>query len=907
MNLNSKKFRYALAGLSFLLLAGLSVFIFFPRSSGAQSILPCVSVGPVQTLPKQTGLRVQLDYSTVKDRQIINQTGKVLFNFVSIAKLNEDRFVIPAYSTLYLFHRKTGEVSVLSPDFTHAPSWGGNKTYVPTGVAIDSEGDLFLANYEGNNILRGTIDASSGTVVFTHSYASAQSGGPENVAVDRKRDVLFSANYDAGTVTAFQISTGKQLWSASVGQAHGVAFHGDVVYATSLLSRQIVKLDFQTGKCLDQRGKIGWDPAKDEYLWPTSIQVLSNGELIVADAQTGYISILDEKSLAVKRYFGGNGPGTKLFNYPYAAIPFDGEIAVLSAKRMQMLFLNHDLKVKEAFYLEQEHWPKNNDQPFGKDWDQYIDKSGKNDIKFGKHVLRPGFNHFYSSSGTPIFQITDMGQLYNADLYLNLMQSRQINERTSCFFSPSARILYTIQQNENGVPPFLLMWPIPNDAWLTDDSIIYHGGTFFSLKDLAAQSEKKGQLLLELFQKQHRFTLADICEHIYWSGLRTKPNQVKQSDGGMKDRESTKTMLPPDFEKQINQTFTSAAGRIFLLQYDKAGDDLEKIRAAGIQYFRSVQSLGEINFSEYILIGMLSGISGEQIAEVDHGNFKTDDTKLLAKTLPALSTPELNDYAAADDFKSSIFFYPPDPNAVLKQIDLLWYSQAESGTGVRVWGCMEGASPELLYSSDALSSRLSCGYAHSTILLPKNEKSFSHYQFQVVAGKGQKRLLLRELLPVWKSAAGDNAKLDPLMQEMISVSSLKTYGNGGARPNFTTKELLALPTWHCGNFARYFALTQSIVDVEWLRITGLKSPNGARHTVVEVKQNGKLKVVDPTLAIVYDASLEELISGTADYDQITHFGKPVSGIFYKYWGPQFFFRAEIIQEYPMNIVKMEKK
>jgi hypothetical protein len=100
-----------------------------------------------------------------------------------------------------------------------------------------------------------------------------------------------------------------------ISQAHRVAFHGRYVYATSLTDRQIVKID--PDRCIElaRVGGAGWNPG--QFLWPTSVAPWDDKSVVVTDAHTGMITIIDADSLSVGRRFGGNGPGITGLNMSY--------------------------------------------------------------------------------------------------------------------------------------------------------------------------------------------------------------------------------------------------------------------------------------------------------------------------------------------------------------------------------------------------------------------------------------------------------------------------------------------------------------------------------------------------------------------------------------------------------------
>lgn len=249
----------------------------------------------------------------------------------------------------------------------------------PTGVFIDSAGDLYVADGGADRVLRGSVDPERCRVRIETAYSSSFALGPRNLFADRGRDLLVSANHDSGTVSAFRLSNRELLWTAEVPGAHGVAIQGDKVYATSLITRMVYALDLRDGKQLRARGYPGWDPMRAGYLKPTSIHPFGDRELILTDAHSGFVSFLRARKLKVSRYTGGNGPSSRWLNHPYAAVPIGGGIVVVSSLRDQILFLDPDgRRILESFSFGREHWRDESPRgrPMGEGWGAYHSVEG---------------------------------------------------------------------------------------------------------------------------------------------------------------------------------------------------------------------------------------------------------------------------------------------------------------------------------------------------------------------------------------------------------------------------------------------------------------------------------------------------------------------------------------------------
>ena len=823
---------------------------------------------------------IQADFSSCEFRQV-ETVRNTSFNRVSIAEVNSDQLLFANYQNLLFFNKKTGAQKALTPDFSALPGSEKRKpVYVPTGVAIDCDGEVYLANYRGNDILRGKIQGEK--IIFITRYSSPQSLGPENVSVDKKRDIFVSANYDGSTVTAFQISTGKQLWSTSVGQAHGVVIDQDFVYVTSLVTRDIQKLDLKTGEVILRRGGIGWDPMSDQYLWPTSVQNLDQDHLVVADAQTGYISKVRKEDLKVVKYFGGNGPSVDQFNYPYVAIRLSDGLYVSSARRAGLLRLQLDPLRAETFWYDPEFYSpvKNAVPPFGKKWEKYWDMDTGHDICFYGHTFGMGFGKIYECKTNQEFMITDIGALYSAPSYLYLLQGKQVAPDFSVFLSSSSPILYALFEPDPNLPALLLCLYVGMDSWLTDEGNLICAGQNIPLTEITEKIRERANILQKKLQSQGRLTLDDLLSDTLRSPKMTL------------DEKSPWKTFHNDPKAAFARSFVSLEGRKFLWRHDHDPNDLAAIRKAAETYYRNVHGLPYLRLDEYLLVGMLSGVSPRSL-NMDATDFSKFDPKQDLTALTALSTSDLSDYVSANGIDDSKFYFsPPSPEVRLERVELIWYSPDEAGKRIRISGEDTNGKLTVLYEGNPDGSLMN-GYAVSEISL-KTTQAYPKYLFELIEGGKQKRLLLRAFTPEWERKI-----TDPLLQFAKDVSFKKRYGAGIS--SLTANPVLEkADTWHCGNFSLWFA-RHFPLEYKEMRIQNISSPTGAIHAVVEITfSDGTVKVIDPTLGIVYDSDIRSMLDGTFDFEKGTRFSRTVSPVFNLYYGPQFFYQAKVKRIYNKN-------
>lgn len=244
---------------------------------------------------------------------------------VSVAPLDSHRVLVANYKSVRLYDLAAETNDELIIDgLSQVPRWN------PTGLAFWSQrGELFIANYEGNDLVvvqRGTDDRWKVQQRLTHPSLIS----PENVALSADGNLVAAACYDGNAVVVFERHGAEWVhrWTAPVALAHGVTFTDFGVVATSLGDRKLVLLAETDGKRLREVGGAGW--GANEYLWPTSVYSLGDGELIVADAHTGFLTVLGVRSLKQRRRYGGNGPTHRWFNMPYAAVPSSFGVLIVS-------------------------------------------------------------------------------------------------------------------------------------------------------------------------------------------------------------------------------------------------------------------------------------------------------------------------------------------------------------------------------------------------------------------------------------------------------------------------------------------------------------------------------------------------------------------------------------------------
>jgi DNA-binding beta-propeller fold protein YncE len=270
----------------------------------------------------------------------------------SVAPVDNRYLAVADYAHLYCFDASNASIQSVGRPQNLQGVWQ------PTGVAYNATlGRAYVANYAGNNIVELQLDCSTASAVVSNTISSASTVSPENVALTDDGSMLASANYDGSTVTVFKNVNGvwNPAWTASVGNAHGVAIIGNTLYATSLHDRTITAFDLKSGSPLKTVGSLGADGTKNQYMWPTGLANF-NGTLLVTDAHTGYVCALDATTLATETCFGGLGGGIKLFNMPYGVAVRGNQVLVADAFSSQLLNISFDLAQRRAIVTNNWYW-----------------------------------------------------------------------------------------------------------------------------------------------------------------------------------------------------------------------------------------------------------------------------------------------------------------------------------------------------------------------------------------------------------------------------------------------------------------------------------------------------------------------------------------------------------------------
>jgi hypothetical protein len=520
---------------------------------------------------------------------------------VSITPFDDAHYLVTDYSSIFLLDCASGDLTDLKPGTgelsrSRDMTMPGSKciSYHPTGIHFSKKNNLlYVANYAGNDILVFSASLGEKRISLVDEIHSPHTISPENVFVSDDGSCLVSANYDGGSVSCFTLCTTppRELWNTPIGQAHGICIVGKKAYATGLQPPCIIELDLQTGKILRKTGIPGWHPGENNFLWPTSIYPFSSRELIVSDAHTGFISIMEKHSLKVKKYFGGNGPTYHFLNMPYSAITDGNRLIVISTfqgriligDKKSCLFERALVPCRDAWVYARTRQPDAT-MRLGEGWKDYVLEKGPPASILGCPYM-PGYGHLHpkGSAKSPILTLS-----MNADSLFNrtgseffFMQYRKSSSGL-LLFSPQSTQAFLL----TGSPvSYLFTVPLEKDCWVMDDAVISAGGPVDGEKIEGDFIEKAGEL--------DRKRLP--------SGL-LRPEDLRAVAFPFYDSSL--------FEKKLLCVFSSAQGRRFLDEYrhslanNSSRRDVEKFSQ---EYYAAIRQEDFAHFDEMLLVHMLSG------------------------------------------------------------------------------------------------------------------------------------------------------------------------------------------------------------------------------------------------------------------------------------------------------------
>ncbi|MGD9807401.1 MAG: beta-propeller fold lactonase family protein [Deferribacterales bacterium] len=803
------------------------------------------TIMPVSITPYADGYYLIANYTDVF---LLNTDTGDMYKFDIIRNADESK-------NLDSFHKYIRSASTNSNDL-QSP----NVLFMPTGLFYSRKYEkLYVANYKGDNILIFNVDLASKTLLYQGEIQTKNTKGPENVFVTNDGNYLACANYDGSSVSLFELSTYKkfkEIWSTDIGQAHGVTVQDGFVYATGLTKRKIYKLDIKNGKIVKSIGKIGSDPSENGFLWPTSINNLDDESLVVSDAHTGYIYILDKDSLHIKSYFGGNSLGYNYLHMPYCVV-VDGE-RYLIASTFQDRIVEGSIKnwaAEKSFIFSGRKWASLDNKEINAyidNYDVYIYKKGPKLKILGKEYTM-GFGHLYPvDKDIPILRLPDTKSINNNAGYFYFTDLLKI-KNSNVLFSPQSKAALYIKEVKgvNYVFPFELD---STDYWLYDGALINSIGQF----DLSTVMDVFDSKIDNIEKSRHKNGLLELMDFYQIYNNEKWPFVDFSFD---------------EFNIKFQEVFNTAAGKEFLKAYNQMSIDTlpAEIKNIAAKYYRTVLRNNYVDMNEFCIVQMLTGfVTDAQIFQYNRYIFEgCQGTNYYAGYSPkALETVSINDYVSANSIQDSCFLVENMNYYGDLKINITWYDLDHYGVNFDIYGFSENNNEFLLLPVKNNEPRNDNGLAVNTYHI-KTKNKITKLKFILKSANKQNRLIMREFAIAEddkqnKKNTSNAFSLNELISLNKKVNQTIIYGTGkDFREDLINGKDYAslikeLGSGHCGYYT-YLLMREIKSNNEW-RGYDIKTYDNRVHSVIEVNIGGKWLTFDPTLGIYYDKSINELIS-----------------------------------------------
>lgn len=499
---------------------------------------------------------------------------------VSIVQITDNLYLIANYRDILLLNNETNHVSIMQTEIAEG-------SYCPTGLFYKND-QLYVANYLANNILVFTIDISNHKLNLLYEIKNNHTIGPENVAVNDDGTILVAANYVGSSIVAFDISQQpKEIWNIEVKLAHGICILGNKTYATSLGDRTISEVDINTGQIIRSVGKLGWLPQDTEFLWPTCVTIFSSSELMLSDAHTGLVYLIDVETLSIRKCFGGNGPTLQYFNMPYGVSVSNDLVIVLSTLQGRIVELDKKnfQVVKTIINPQYGTWdqlPQKSVIPLGyPQWKGYNFESGPRLEILGERYVLSYSRLCPESNKLPFLMEPSVPFNFGMMYFFNT----KIFDNGYLVFSPQTIGGFFITKQDNLTYIFPVC--IPLDSW-TIDNEIYNSNGKIDVSTLPQTMSEKIKMI-----ESSRYPNGLVPENSIY--------------------EFYNEIIKIDISFHFTNNFTSKPGQEFYKYYKKLVKDPQNVDCATVvglvtNYLRQIKNERGISISEIILVQMLTGV-----------------------------------------------------------------------------------------------------------------------------------------------------------------------------------------------------------------------------------------------------------------------------------------------------------
>jgi hypothetical protein len=254
---------------------------------------------------------------------------------VSVVQVADGTYLVCDYADVYRVARTASGYAVTALGRPQVPVW------TPAGMDY-RDGSLYVANYRGPDVLQLRLQGDK--LALVRRIAGPDLSEPKHVRAEADGSVVV-ADHNGSAVVKLG-PDGSRQWRVKVDQANGVTESGGSVYATSLASGRITKID-RSGRVVLEGGSPG--VAAGGFRWPVDVADLGD-RIAVTDAINGRITLLDH-DLRVVGHVGANGPGLDALNYPFATLPVADGYLVADSFKQRLLHLDRGWTVQEQVAL----------------------------------------------------------------------------------------------------------------------------------------------------------------------------------------------------------------------------------------------------------------------------------------------------------------------------------------------------------------------------------------------------------------------------------------------------------------------------------------------------------------------------------------------------------------------------
>jgi sugar lactone lactonase YvrE len=205
-------------------------------------------------------------------------------------------------------------------EYSFVRTWGSYGTgdgqfNFPKGIAIDSSGNVYVADSDNHRIQKFTADGTFITKWDSYGTGDGQFSYPQGIAVDSSDNVYVAGSRiqkftaDGTFITKWFTADGQLSFPLSI----AVDSSGNVYVADTYYSR--IQKFTADGTFITEWGSEG--TADGQFSYPQGIAVDSSGNVYVADSDNHRIQKFDSSGTFITKW-GSEGTADGQFSYPFS-------------------------------------------------------------------------------------------------------------------------------------------------------------------------------------------------------------------------------------------------------------------------------------------------------------------------------------------------------------------------------------------------------------------------------------------------------------------------------------------------------------------------------------------------------------------------------------------------------------